>query len=416
VLGEYCGESEQLTSPHFLLTSPHHQHPAMEAIDLVIIGAGPAGISTALHLLQADPGWQSRMIVLEKAAHPRHKLCGGGVTRYGLDLLRSLEFPRQIPLPQAPVEDARLVYKNRTVHVRGAPEFVVFHRAEFDAYLAAEARRRGVRILETTPVQELSLTPKGILLKTPAAGYQAQVVVGADGSKGLTRRIVGKTSPRQRVARLLEALHPADLSAAPFKNRSALFDFTPVQDSLQGYTWEFPAKVGGQPSYNRGIFDARIARSRPKAKLPTVLGNALKGWGADPAETDLQGHPIHWFSPRGNFSSARLILVGDAAGVDPLFGEGIGPALGYGKVAAEAIQAGFAQINFSFQGYRHRVLTSKVGRYLLLRWAIAWWGYRLSQYDGFMHGVWTFGTPIAWWHQRKWRGNSPPRPVHTSIK
>ncbi len=32
----------------------------MRDIDLIIIGSGPAGISTALHLLQQDPGWADR--------------------------------------------------------------------------------------------------------------------------------------------------------------------------------------------------------------------------------------------------------------------------------------------------------------------------------------------------------------------
>jgi hypothetical protein len=39
---------------------------------VAIVGAGPAGLSTALHLLQIDPSWAERMLVLEKAAHPRN--------------------------------------------------------------------------------------------------------------------------------------------------------------------------------------------------------------------------------------------------------------------------------------------------------------------------------------------------------
>jgi flavin-dependent dehydrogenase len=56
--------------------------------DLIITGSGPTGISTALHLLWQAPGWAGCMIVLEKVAHPRHKLCGGGITRLGMDALR----------------------------------------------------------------------------------------------------------------------------------------------------------------------------------------------------------------------------------------------------------------------------------------------------------------------------------------
>jgi flavin-dependent dehydrogenase len=52
-------------------------------VDLVIVGAGPAGLSTALQLLQLDPNWSGRHVVLEKEEHPRHKLCAGGIMCFG---------------------------------------------------------------------------------------------------------------------------------------------------------------------------------------------------------------------------------------------------------------------------------------------------------------------------------------------
>jgi len=63
----------------------------------------------------------------------------------------------------------------------------------------------------------------------------------------------------------------------------------------------------------------------------------------------VDGHPIHCFSPRNRFSMPRLLLVGDAAGVDPLFGEGIAPALAYGQVAAAALMEAFTQADFSLR-------------------------------------------------------------------
>ena len=51
----------------------------MRQVDLLIIGSGPAGCSTALHLARLDPALARRTVILEKAEHPRHKLCGGGL-------------------------------------------------------------------------------------------------------------------------------------------------------------------------------------------------------------------------------------------------------------------------------------------------------------------------------------------------
>src|SRR5438874_1743250 len=47
------------------------------ACDVAIIGGGPAGISTALHLQAAAPA--ARIVVLEKARYPREKIGAGGV-------------------------------------------------------------------------------------------------------------------------------------------------------------------------------------------------------------------------------------------------------------------------------------------------------------------------------------------------
>lgn len=372
----------------------------METIDLLIIGSGPAGISTALHLLQLDPGWRDRLVVLERAAHPRPKLCGGGVTQFGLSLLKNLGFPDPLPVPHTLVEDARLVYGRRVVHVRAWPEFAIFQRAELDAYLAAEARRRGIVIHENTPVQSLSPDKNGITVHSTAGAFRARAVVGADGSKGLARRLLNGPSQSRRVARLLEVLTPAQQEAPQFVERYAVFDFTPVQADLQGYTWDFPSLVDGQPRHNRGIYDARTAPWRPRARLPDLLAESLAVWGDDPGSAKLEGHPIHTFSPRNRFAAPRLLLVGDAAGADPLFGEGIAPALHYGQVAAQVLQDGFHRSDLSFQSYRRRLLTSALGRYLLLRWAIAEGSYRLSQQAWFMHTLWTLGKPLAWIRRR----------------
>jgi flavin-dependent dehydrogenase len=67
----------------------------------------------------------------------------------------------------------------------------------------------------------------------------------------------------------------------------------------------------------------------------------------------------------------RVLLVGDAAGADPIFGEGISIALGYGAVAAREISESFQRNEFSFNGYKFRVVRSGLGQALLARWFIA---------------------------------------------
>ena len=44
--------------------------------DVIVVGAGPAGAATAYHLAQAGVD----VLLLEKAAFPRDKVCGDGLT------------------------------------------------------------------------------------------------------------------------------------------------------------------------------------------------------------------------------------------------------------------------------------------------------------------------------------------------
>lgn len=384
----------------------------MEEHDLIIIGAGPAGISTALHLLQLNPSWAHRMVILEKEAHPRAKLCGGGVTRLGLNVLQGLGFDLPLPLPQAWVNDIRLIYRKRIVHVRGQPQFIVFHRPELDAYLAKQAQERGVCIRQNEAVQSLERDSQGVTVITTRGTYRAQVVVGADGVNGLCRRMIKTSLAPARIARLLEVLTPAAKEAPQFSERYALFDFTPVEQHLQGYIWDFPSWVEGQPCFNRGIYDSRVSRHRPRSDLPRVLQGALASCGADLARIKLKGYPIHRFSPRNRFATTRLLLAGEAAGIDPLFGEGIAPALGYGQVAAQSIQDAFNRRDYAFADYPRRLFLSTVGRYLIIRWAIAWWGYRLCGQPWFMHALWS----VAWAVAALWRKPPPLTEVEAKLR
>ncbi len=367
----------------------------MQEVDLLIIGSGPAGLSTALHLLQQEAGCVERMVLVEKEAHPRPKLCAGGVTRIGLENMRDLGMQLPLPISSVEISEARLVYQGRMIRMRGQPEFVVYNRIEFDAFLSQFARQQGIVIHENEAVQTITFKPDGVEVITSQEIYSAKVIVGADGSKGVTRRLVNKLGPKGRVARVIETVNPAQETQAPFADRYAIFDLTPCLEGLQGYYWEFPSIVAGKQSLNRGVYDSRLASRRERADLPEILNAQTANDLIHSPEANFQGHPLNWFSPRNRFSMPRLLLVGDAAGADPLFGEGIGPGLAYGMIASEVLNDAFRKKDFSLRFYKPRLLTSVVGRYLLFRWWWAWLSYHFSWSQIFMYALLFVGKVVA---------------------
>lgn len=381
----------------------------VEQVDVLIVGSGPSGMSTALHLVQDDPRWASRMVVVDKAVHPREKLCGGGVTHLGTDVLARLGLnfePRHFS-----VREARLVYEDQSYSFKGNPAIRITRRDEFDHWLVQVGEERGIAIRQGEGVTGIEVENGHVEVVTDKRTYHAKVVVGADGSRSFVRSRL-KWDDDSRVARLLEVLTPEDARRqVEFRDGVAVFDFTPMQDHLQGYYWDFPSYVGGKPYMNRGVFDSRARPDRPKADLKSVLDRSMSDRDRHLQEYKLKGHPIRWFDPGGRFAIPRVLLVGDAAGADPLMGEGISFALGYGEVAAATIRDAFARQDFTLASYRQRLLEHPLFRHLAWRARLARYAYILN-YPWLVRLGWAVARVLVRftrWRDRDYRPGEAPQ-------
>ena len=83
--------------------------------EVMIIGGGPAGISTWLHLHKYAPQLADRSVVIEKAVFPRDKLCAGAVGGWSKDVLKHLEV--ELDIPSLSVSDVEFKYGKEIYHL-----------------------------------------------------------------------------------------------------------------------------------------------------------------------------------------------------------------------------------------------------------------------------------------------------------
>jgi len=346
--------------------------------DLIIVGAGPAGISTALHLARLAPDLVARTLILEKARHPRPKLCGGGLIPDAEVILRRLGLD-SADIPHYDVDWAHFDYNGRGFRMRGekkgAYAFRTIRRHEFDAWLAGKAREAGFLIQENTAVKRVSVSGPEAVLEAGQGEYRARVVVGADGSNSVVRRFV-VPHESTHTARLLEVVTEPRPEQSFHDETDSYFDFMVVPQGILGYTWDFPALENGRPVRVRGIYDSNVHPLKTEISLREALSDEFERHGYRLEEYQLEGHPLRWFAPKSAFSSPHVLLVGDAAGADALFGEGISSALGYGGLAAQAIKDAFDRQDYGFRDYKGAILRSEMGKALQRRTAMAKFFYR----------------------------------------
>ncbi|MBN2118197.1 MAG: NAD(P)/FAD-dependent oxidoreductase [Anaerolineales bacterium] len=360
--------------------------------DIIIIGGGPSGLSTALHLARDFPHLTPRILILEKARYPRPKLCAGGLVidaeiilqRLGLDVAE---------VPHVDADRIRFDFEARGLNIRVPRRHAlrVIRRDEFDGWLAKKAESRGIEIREQVTVKNIIPGESGVIVETEQGDLRARVVVGADGSNGVTRRSIFPNAPVY-TARVLEVLTPtrpppnttvkildaqsnfksSDLGEVPARAEGAAYiDFFPVPSNIAGYVWDFPTRVNGAAMHCWGIYNTNLLASAKRPQLKEPLAKEMSRLGFSLDDYEVKGHPIRSFSPENPISVPRVMLVGDAAGADPFLGEGISIALGYGALAAREIGWAFQRNEFSFNGYRRRVLGSALGQALIARWILS---------------------------------------------
>lgn len=295
----------------------------MEAnvVDVIVIGAGPAGSMAAYFLGQRG----FKVMVFDKEVFPRHKICGGGLTTRTMHV-----FPFDLsPVLETSIRKFRFTHKYKEEFYRESPEPLMYcvMREKFDQFLINKAIEKGVEFMAGTKVLGITETFEKVLVHTSKGEFAGQFAIGADGPSSLTARTF------QMTGQIKKGMGVESEIRVPMEDLEKLKETVYVDwgTFMEGYAWMFPK--GNNLSVGVGG-PASLAKY-----LKTYYFNFLQSIGIKSVEMlSFRTYPIPYKIGPGKVQAGRILLAGDAAGLtDPLTGEGIYFAAKSGLVAAETI-------------------------------------------------------------------------------
>lgn len=329
--------------------------------DIVILGAGPAGMSAALFL--AQQGIPST--ILERKTFPRSKTCGDALSGKVFDVLKQIdtnilqEFSRSanaigcwgIKFIAPNGTEASIPFQQAfNTHPGTLPSGFIMKRVHFDHYLYEKCLQSNLITLKTeTEYTEVQRTGIGYqILTSYGEMIDTKLILCADGAQSKFAREQGQIH--------MEAEHFSGSVRGYFKNVSGFekgnfIELYFLKGVLPGYFWIFPLP-NGEANIGLGLRSDYI--SKDKVNLKKLLYEIIESHpeirqrlqGAEMVGT-LEGFGIPLGSKVRKISGDHFMLLGDAASlVDPFTGEGIGNAVFSGKIAAKIAQEALSLFKF----------------------------------------------------------------------
>lgn len=280
-------------------------------LDVIIVGAGPAGSTAAL--IAGRLGLKT--LIIDRLSPPREKPCGGGLTPRSWKLLNALgvEYPVYGICKEVETRAAGYSYV-----LKKEPIYVT-RRPDFDYSLLKQSNAEFVKD------QVISVRQNEVVGR--ASVYQGRIIIGADGATSTVARSIGIANYRREKT---HAIAYMTIAKGP-TSETCVVDFDAVIDATGnvGYAWIFPLAEGA--NIGAGIGGGRWA------DLRQLVEEYATKHGYKPGK--VMGHPLSLGYVAG-LGRGNVLLAGEAAGlVDATTGEGIYYAVASGAAAAIAAYA-----------------------------------------------------------------------------
>lgn len=335
--------------------------------DVCIVGAGPAGATASLFLSKM----KIPHVIIDAAVFPRDKVCGDLLDVKAIRILNDLEpgmvgkeilnnehFTKSkgVVINISRKKKATLVVP-KNAHP-GYPYFIMCRRSYFDNFLVSKLDPSYATFLQGTKVEKIIIDEHERKVFAgngqSATEIQTKLILGADGDHSVVLKSLGE--------RQVNRGHYAAGLRQYWKGISNLQDnhveiYLPRKLPL-AYLWIFPLP-GGEANVGCGLLSNLVAEK--SVNLKELLHDII---ATDPVMSHrfkyaepLDG-PAGWGMPLASLgrkaSGNGWLLAGDAASlICPTTGEGIGPAMRSGYIAAHFIQHAVKTNNFSHDAFKN---------------------------------------------------------------
>jgi len=350
--------------------------------DVLVVGAGPGGSAAAYHLARHGID----VTVVEKAAFPREKVCGDGLTPRSVKAIQDMGVDTTDPGFEK-VIGLRTHARRTTIQLPWPdltsfpPYGLVMPREGFDHLLAQRAVKAGARLMERTEavaprfvdgyVAGATVRPAGERDAEPTE-IRARFVLAADGAASRFATPAGVTrDPKKPLGIAARRYFRIDYHPGPWIE--SWLDLRDGDLLLPGYGWLFPV-AGGRINLGAGLLNTFSNFKDVSAQhLFDAFAQMLPpewGIGEETAEGRVLSGPLPMGLNRTPQAVPGLLLVGDAAGaVNPFNGEGIAYAIETGEIAAELVHEALITGRPAVTMQYPRVLEDTYGAYFMVgRW------------------------------------------------
>ncbi len=322
--------------------------PRVLSTEVLVIGGGPAGASTAYWLARHGHD----VTVVEKRRFPREKTCGDGLTPRAVKQLADMGLEHELASYHR-YHGLRATGMGRTLELEW-PEHPVYpsygyvvRRRDLDAFVAANAARAGATILEgheaTHPLVDRGFVRGATVVDGDGAAIEvrADYTIVADGANSRFGRALGTFRTREwPYGTAIRTYWTTPRHADPWIE-SALDVKDRNGNPMPGYGWIFPV---GDGTVNIGVGLLSTFRDFKSVNTTHLLDayahQIADRWEIDAAHPD--GRPVSGRIPMGGSVGPKAgptyLVIGDAAGsVNPFNGEGIDYAYETARMAADVV-------------------------------------------------------------------------------